>query len=89
MRSIDVIIREICAAISEGKSGRTAAAEGADEPSGTTEKRPRRRSQRAQFTAASDTPPPDADPAPGADAGSATRSSDAVSTASGSESGRD
>jgi small subunit ribosomal protein S2 len=70
MRSIDVVIREICAAITEGKSTRTAAAEGADDQSagGGGDKRQRRRSQRSQFAADSDTAPPSTS-APGSDAG--------------------
>ncbi|MEM7229154.1 MAG: 30S ribosomal protein S2 [Planctomycetota bacterium] len=71
MRSIDVITREICAAITEGKSGRVAKAEGRDEDGGSGgggEKRQRRRSQRTQFSAsASDTPPPASGDAPGGD----------------------
>lgn len=49
MRSIEVIVREIAEAIKAGKSGRTAAAEGADEqaPAQT-----RRRSSRSQFRSA-------------------------------------
>ncbi len=46
MRSIDVIIRELCAAVSDGKSGRQASSEGADQDGGG-----RRRSSRSQFRA--------------------------------------
>ncbi len=51
MRSIDVIIRELCEAVTQGKQGRTAAAEGADEGSDASQPAPRRRSQRSQFRA--------------------------------------
>ncbi len=46
MRSIEVVIRELAAAVRDGKSGRTAKAEGAEE-----EESPRRRSSRSQFRA--------------------------------------
>ncbi len=49
MRSIEVIIRELCEAVRQGKSARTAAAEGADEETGGSA--PRKRSSRAQFSA--------------------------------------
>jgi small subunit ribosomal protein S2 len=50
MRSIEAIGREIAEAIKEGKQGRNAAAEGADEqPASSTQ---RRRSSRSQFRAA-------------------------------------
>ena len=48
IRSIDVVLQNLCAAVQEGKQGRVAAAEGMDN---TTTAEPRRRSQRAQFTA--------------------------------------
>lgn len=55
MRSIEVVVREIAEAIKQGKAGRSAAAEGADEaPAGPP---PRRRSQRSQFRAEDATPP--------------------------------
>ena len=48
MRSIEVIMREIADAIRQGKAGRVAAAEGADEPP-REQAQPRRRSPRSQF----------------------------------------
>ncbi|USN98748.1 MAG: 30S ribosomal protein S2 [Phycisphaeraceae bacterium] len=53
MRSIDVIIRELCKAVAEGKSQRTGAAEGdqAAGDSGAEESARPRRSRRAQFRA--------------------------------------
>jgi len=51
MRSIDVIIRELCAAITEGLQGRSEKAEGAGDGESAGESR-RRRSSRAQFRAA-------------------------------------
>ena len=50
MRSIEVIVREIAEAIKQGKEGRSAAAEGADEQPQTAPAR--RRSSRSQFRAA-------------------------------------
>jgi len=50
MRSIEVIMREIAEAIKQGKAGRVAAAEGADESSSREQSAPpRRRSSRSQF----------------------------------------
>jgi len=50
MRSIEVIMREIAEAIKQGKAGRVAAAEGADESSSREQTAPpRRRSSRSQF----------------------------------------
>jgi small subunit ribosomal protein S2 len=54
MRSIDVIIRELCEAVTQGKTGRTAAAEGADEEQpapAPADSLQRRRSSRSQFRA--------------------------------------
>jgi len=48
MRSIDVVLQNLCAAVQEGKQARVAAAEGMDN---TATAEPRRRSQRAQFAA--------------------------------------
>jgi small subunit ribosomal protein S2 len=48
MRSIDVILRELCLAIAEGKQGRTAAKEGPVDGAGSAGEGPRR-SRRAQF----------------------------------------
>lgn len=44
MRSIDVVMREIAEAIKQGKAGRTAQAEGADETAAAAQTQPRRRS---------------------------------------------
>lgn len=73
MRSIDVVVRELCKAIAEGKQGRTAQAEGADtdaDPATVETPRPRR-SRRAQWRAddSNATPPagddqPAGEPAP-------------------------
>lgn len=52
MRAIDVVVRELCAAIAEGLQGRQAASEGAEESTGGGEPQPRRRSSRSQFRAA-------------------------------------
>jgi small subunit ribosomal protein S2 len=63
MRSIEVIVREIAEAIKEGKAGRTAAAEGAEDQQGAAAAPPpRRRSSRSQFRA-------DSSPAPTTDDG--------------------
>jgi small subunit ribosomal protein S2 len=51
MRSIEAVVREIAAAIKEGKQGRSAAAEGADDQAAAAAP-PRRRSSRSQFRAA-------------------------------------
>ncbi|RMH23570.1 MAG: 30S ribosomal protein S2 [Planctomycetota bacterium] len=59
MRAIDVVLRELCAAIAEGKQGRQATAEGADEAEPAAEPRPRR-SSRARYRA--DEPAPVAGP---------------------------
>src|SRR5262245_31101739 len=56
MRSIEVVVREIAEAIKQGKAGRSAAAEGADEASAAPP--PQRRSRRSQFRA-DDAAPPD------------------------------
>ncbi len=52
MRAIDVIVRELCAAIAEGKQGRQAKSQGDDQSTdaASTEQRPRR-SRRSQFRA--------------------------------------
>ncbi len=51
MRGIDVVIRELCAAIVEGLQGRQASNEGADDSAGGQDSQPRRRSSRSQFRA--------------------------------------
>jgi small subunit ribosomal protein S2 len=66
IRSIEVVVKSLCAAVSEGKSGRLAAKEGNDpQDQGQTE---RRRSRRAQFR--SDEPEDSNTDAPKADASS-------------------
>lgn len=61
MRSIEVIIRELCDAVRQGKTARTAAAEGADEQA-PGETAPRRRSARSQFSASAEPTPVDGEP---------------------------
>ncbi|HZW10793.1 MAG TPA: 30S ribosomal protein S2 [Phycisphaerales bacterium] len=51
MRSIDVVLRELCMAIAEGKQQRQAAASGEDSGEQAQGDEPRRRSRRAQFRA--------------------------------------
>jgi len=51
MRSIDVIIRELCKAISDGKTSRVESNEGRSNEKGGDDARPQRRSSRAQFRA--------------------------------------
>lgn len=66
MRSIEVIIRELCASVTLGKQGRTAAKEGEDEQtSDRTAQAPKRRSTRSQFRA-SDASSPETAPDTGA-----------------------
>lgn len=55
MRSIEVVIRELCAAVNEGRGARQADAEGADSGEGGQSQQ-RRRSSRSQFRAADATP---------------------------------
>ncbi|TVQ61027.1 MAG: 30S ribosomal protein S2 [Phycisphaerales bacterium] len=64
MRSIDVIVRELCAAVSEGKQARQSRDEGADSaaPGDSADAR-QRRSRRSQFRA--DDASPSMDPAAG------------------------
>lgn len=71
MRSIDVIVRELCAAITEGMQGRSEKAEGASDSESTGESR-RRRSSRAQFRAADSPETSVADDDEGSAAASAT-----------------
>ncbi|MCC7390545.1 MAG: 30S ribosomal protein S2 [Phycisphaerales bacterium] len=54
MRSIDVILRELCLAIAEGKQQRQASDAGRDEGETPAGEEPRRRSRRAQFRAEGD-----------------------------------
>jgi len=51
MRAIDVVVSSLCAAVAEGKTARTAQAEGVDAPSEGAQPAPRRRSSRSQFRA--------------------------------------
>lgn len=51
MRSIDVVLRELCMAIAEGKQQRQAAASGEEPGEQQAGEEPRRRSRRAQFRA--------------------------------------
>lgn len=57
MRSIEVIIREVCDAVTRGKSGRMAEAEGAEAES-PSQPQPRRRSSRSQYRARDEAAPP-------------------------------
>ncbi|MEM9419398.1 MAG: 30S ribosomal protein S2 [Planctomycetota bacterium] len=59
MRSIEIVIDQLCRAVQEGKQSRTVAAEGKDSPA---EDKPRRRSSRSQFSA--DAPAPTAEDTP-------------------------
>lgn len=52
MRSIEVVIRELCAAVNEGRGSRQADAEGADSGEAGQSQQQRRRSSRSQFRAA-------------------------------------
>lgn len=63
MRSIDVVVREIAEAVKQGKAGRTAAAEGADEQSSPGAAPARRRSSRSQFRASDSSTPETSDDA--------------------------
>jgi len=49
MRSIEAIVRELCAAVTLGKQGRSAAREGEDEQQAERPPQPKRRSSRSQF----------------------------------------
>ncbi len=60
MRSIDVVIRELCAAASEGRSKRAMAEAAANEGDGESAPAPRRRSNRSQFRADDSAAPADA-----------------------------
>jgi small subunit ribosomal protein S2 len=84
MRSIEVVMRELCEAVTKGKAGRMAAAEGADEehPAAASEAGgaapPRRRSMRSQFRAEDATSPagPAEEPREPAHAAAAERAGD-------------
>jgi len=80
MRAIDVIVRELCAAVAAGRQGRQADAQGADESSAPNSAGPKtpRRSSRTQFRAN--------EPSPAAVASSAPASASAPApVATGSE----
>lgn len=51
MRSIEAVVRELCAAVTQGKQGRTVSKEGADEEQDRAGQQPKRRSSRSQFRA--------------------------------------
>jgi len=51
MRSIEVIVRELCDAVSRGKAGRSAAEKGEQDDSQDSSATSRRRSQRSQYRA--------------------------------------
>ncbi|MFU8827927.1 MAG: 30S ribosomal protein S2, partial [Phycisphaerales bacterium] len=57
MRSIDVVIRELCAAITEGKTMRAQQAPAREGEGGENAGQPQRRSSRSQFRAAEDKAP--------------------------------
>jgi len=72
MRSIELVIQSLCAAVMEGKQQRTAKNEGVDAGGGEGGEgggKPRRRSRRAQFSA--DAPAPDLDKEQAVDPGGA------------------
>ncbi len=51
MRAIEVVVRNLCAAVMEGKTSRAIAAEGKDSEGGEGSAAPRRRSSRSQYRA--------------------------------------
>ena len=61
MRSIEVIIQSLCAAVMEGKSARREAAEGEDQETGDAAEQSLRRSSRAMFRADEETSNPASD----------------------------
>ncbi len=61
MRSIDVVVRELCIAITDGKTQRVTATGNRDAAEGTAGDNQPRRSSRAQFRAADTTPAPSDD----------------------------
>ncbi|MEO1278605.1 MAG: 30S ribosomal protein S2 [Planctomycetota bacterium] len=61
MRSIDVIVRELCKSIAEGKQGRSLSEAASKDGEGDAEAAPRRRSKRAQYAADAPTPAPEAE----------------------------
>ena len=61
MRSIDVVVRELCKSIAEGKQGRSLSEAASKDGEGEAEAAPRRRSKRAQYAADAPTPAPEAE----------------------------
>ncbi|NRA57825.1 MAG: 30S ribosomal protein S2 [Phycisphaerales bacterium] len=61
MRSIDVVVRELCKSIAEGKQGRSLSEAANKDGEGEAEAAPRRRSKRAQYAADAPTPAPEAE----------------------------
>ena len=57
MRSIEVIVRELCDAVNQGRTNRTADAEGADEQDRAPQQVQKRRSSRSKFRAEHSTQP--------------------------------
>lgn len=76
MRAIEVVIDQLCRAVNEGKQARSTTPEGIDQAKGGpgSEKQPRKRSSRAQFS--KDAPPAPADDAPAPEAGGDAPASD-------------
>ena len=68
MRSIDVVIRELCKAVSDGKQARQAENAGESDEGQDQEPAARRRSSRSQFRADDASPPADAETPAGAPA---------------------
>jgi len=68
MRSIEVIVQSLCAAVMEGKSVRREAAEGKDQETGDTAAQSPRRSSRAMFRADEETTDSDSGSEPQAEA---------------------
>ncbi len=56
MRSIELVIQSLCAAVMEGKQQKTAQSEGTDTAGEAGDAKPRKRSRRAQFSADAPTP---------------------------------
>jgi small subunit ribosomal protein S2 len=75
MRSIDAIVREIAEAIKEGKAGRMAAAEGAEDQQAGAAPPTRRRSSRSQFRADNSATASDSDEVSGVPVSSAAEHS--------------
>lgn len=63
MRAIEVVVRNLCAAVMEGKTARAVAAEGRDSESKDSSQQGRRRSSRSQYRAEESTEPTKTGPA--------------------------